>query len=197
MSDHQQRRRLRPLERRALIVEAAGHLFAQRGYDGTRLDDVAAAAGVTKPVLYRHFAGKAALYLALLERHRQDLGGFVEGLPADGTLEERLRTVLEVWFAYAETHSYAWVMLFRDTGGGAEITAFRRDVHAQARTVLAAAIEALAEWPVPKCELDPLAEMMTMARASLVLWWIETPQASRAGITSAMTRLWVRLLSPP
>ena len=63
------RRRLAPEQRRELILEAAGRRFGARGYDGTRLDEVAAAAGVTKPVLYRHFADKNALYLALLDRH--------------------------------------------------------------------------------------------------------------------------------
>ncbi|HET8950596.1 MAG TPA: helix-turn-helix domain-containing protein, partial [Solirubrobacteraceae bacterium] len=75
------RRRLAPEQRRALIVEAAGRLFGEHGYDGTRLDDVARAAGVTKPVLYRHFADKTALYLALLERHRADLGSFAGAIP--------------------------------------------------------------------------------------------------------------------
>src|SRR5215217_2517551 len=115
------RRRLAPEARRSLIVEAAGRLFGERGYDGTRLDAVAAAAGVTKPVLYRHFADKRALYLALLERHRADLGSFAGAIPAEGTLEQRLRVVLEVWFDYVETHAYAWKLLFRDSGGGPEI----------------------------------------------------------------------------
>ena len=56
-----ERRRLAPEARRKLIVEAAGRLFGERGYDGTRLDAVAAAAGGTKPVLYRHFEDKSAL----------------------------------------------------------------------------------------------------------------------------------------
>src|ERR1044072_8920073 len=93
----QPRRRLAPEHRRALIVESAGRLFGEHGYDGTRLDDVARAAGVTKPVLYRHFADKTALYLALLERHRADLGSFAAAVPPEGTLEERPRAVLAVW----------------------------------------------------------------------------------------------------
>ena len=120
------RRRLAPEQRRQLIVEAAGRLFGERGYDGTRLDDVAAAAGVTKPVLYRHFDDKTALYLALLERHREDLGSFAGAIPASGTLDQRLRAVLEVWLDYVEAHAYAWRMLFRDTRRRAEVRAFRR-----------------------------------------------------------------------
>jgi AcrR family transcriptional regulator len=190
-----QRRRLAPEQRRHLIVEAAGRRFGEHGYDKTRLDDVAAAAGVTKPVLYRHFESKTALYLALLERHREDLGTFAAAIPASGSLEERLRAVLEVWFAYVETHAYAWKMLFRDTGGGPEIQAFRLDVHARARTTLVAMIELLAEHPVPPRELEPLAELLSMGMASLVLWWIDDPAASREAIVDAIARVWLGLLA--
>ena len=193
MAEIEKRRRLAPAERRVLIVEAAGRLFGERGYDGTRLDDVAAAAGVTKPVLYRHFDNKTALYLALLERHRADLGSFAAAVPAAGTLEQRLRAVLEVWLDYVETHSYAWKMLFRDTGGGVEVEAFRREVHAQARATLVAMIRALRTTTIPRRELEPLAELLSMGMASVVLWWIEDAAASREAIADAITRVWVGL----
>jgi AcrR family transcriptional regulator len=195
MAEIEKRRRLAPAERRVLIVEAAGRLFGERGYDGTRLDDVAAAAGVTKPVLYRHFDNKTALYLALLERHRADLGSFAAAVPAAGTLEQRLRAVLEVWLDYVETHSYAWKMLFRDTGGGVEVEAFRREVHAQARATLVAMVRALSTTTIPRRELEPLAELLSMGMASVVLWWIEDAAASREAIADAITRVWVGLLT--
>jgi AcrR family transcriptional regulator len=191
------RRRLAPEDRRRLIVEAAGSLFGERGYDGTRLDAVAAAAGVTKPVLYRHFADKRALYLALLERHRADLGSFAGVLPAEGPLEARLRAVLEVWLDYVRAHSYAWRMLFRDTGGGEEVRAFRVDVHAEARAVLAGMIRHLAPpAAIPERELDPLAELLSMGMASLVLWWIETPGVEREAVLDAIARVWTGVLTP-
>jgi AcrR family transcriptional regulator len=187
--------RLAPPARRALIVEAAGRLFGQRGYDATRLDDVAAAAGVTKPILYRHFASKRELYVALLQRHRDDLGSFAGLVPREGSLEERLRAVLEAWFAYVEAHAYAWRMLFRDTGGGPEVQAFRLDVHREARAVLAGMIGALAEAPIPPAEREPLGELMSMGMASLVLWWLDDPGVPRSAIVDAMTRAWTGLLA--
>jgi AcrR family transcriptional regulator len=189
------RRRLAPEQRRRLIVEAAGRLFGERGYDGTRLDAVAGEAGVTKPVLYRHFADKTALYLALLERHREDLGSFAGAIPADGPLDARLRAVLEVWLDYVEAHDYAWRMLFRDTGGGEEVRAFRVEVHARARAVLAALIRQLAPAPIPQRELEPLAELLSMGMASLVLWWIETPGVEREAVLDAIARVWTGVLT--
>jgi AcrR family transcriptional regulator len=190
------RKRLPVAERRALIVEAAGRLFGERGYDDARLDDIAEAAGVTKPIVYRHFDGKRALYLSLLERHRQDLDSFADAIPAEGDLEQRLRAVLEVWIDYVETHSYAWKMLFRDTGGGDEVMAFRRDVHARARAVLAQIIRSLANGSIPRREIEPLAELMSMGMASLVLWWIENPGTSRRAVVDTIARVWLGLLTP-
>jgi AcrR family transcriptional regulator len=170
-------------------------LFGEQGYDGTRLDDVAAAAGVTKPVLYRHFADKAALYLALLERHREDLGSFAGAIPASGTLEPRLRAVLEVWLDYVEAHADAWRMLFRDIGGGPQIQAVRRDVHARARATLVELIAALGVDPIPRRELEPLAELLSMGMAALALWWIDDPTVSREAIADAIVRVWHGLLT--
>jgi AcrR family transcriptional regulator len=189
------RQRLPIAERRALIVEAAGRLFGDSGYDATRLDEIAAAAGVTKPIVYRHFDSKRDLYLALLDRHRDDLAGFVASIPAEGSTEQRLRAVLELWLDYVEARSYAWKMLFRDTGGGAEIAARRREVHARARAVLVELIGSLAATPVPRRELEPLAELMSMGMAALVLWWIEDAAVTRATVLDSLTTAWVRLLA--
>jgi AcrR family transcriptional regulator len=195
MAAVEQRRRLPRAERRALIVEAAGRQFGERGYDGTRLDEVATAAGVTKPILYRHFDSKKALYLALLERHRDDLASFPALIPAEGTVAERVRVVLDVWLDYVERHAYAWRMLFRDSGGDHEVHAFRIEVHARARAVLVETIRALREEPLPPGELEPLAELMSMGMAAVVLWWLDDRSQSRAAILDAMTRAWAGVLT--
>jgi AcrR family transcriptional regulator len=198
MSDAaERRRRLPPAQRRAVIVEAAGRLFAEHGFDGTRLNDVAAAAGITKPILYRHFQDKTALYLGVLQRHGQDLDTFREAIPADGTLHQRLRAVLEVWLAYVEDHAYAWKMLFRDTGGGHEIQVFRAEVQQRAREVLADLIRVLSEHPIPQRELEPIAEMMRAGMASLALQQIDNVSPPRDTILDAMLRVWTSVLAKP
>jgi AcrR family transcriptional regulator len=189
------RRRLPVAERREVIVDAAGRLFGERGYDGTRLDDIAAAAGVTKPILYRHFESKRDLYLALLARHREDLPSFTDAMPAEGSDRERLLAVLEVWLDYVEAHSYAWKMLFRDTGGGPEVHAFRQEVQARARDVLAGTIGALGGGRIPSRELEPLAELLRSGMASLVLWWVDNPQTPREALVDSIARVWLGLLA--
>ncbi len=61
-------RRLARAERREQILDAATRAFARRGFAATGLDDIAAEAGVSHVILYRHFASKTDLYRAVLER---------------------------------------------------------------------------------------------------------------------------------
>jgi AcrR family transcriptional regulator len=66
-------RRLTAEQRRHQLFAVALGLFAQRGYRATTMDDIAEAAGVTKPLLYQHFSSKRALYLELVDSIAQDL----------------------------------------------------------------------------------------------------------------------------
>jgi len=66
-------RRLTAEQRRDQLFAVALELFAQRGYRSTTMDDIADAAGVTKPLLYQHFSSKRALYLELVDSIARDL----------------------------------------------------------------------------------------------------------------------------
>src|SRR5271170_6435085 len=66
-------RRLTARQRRRQLVAVALELFARRGYRAATMDDIAEAAGVTKPLVYQHFSSKRALYLELVESVSQDL----------------------------------------------------------------------------------------------------------------------------
>ena len=61
------RQRLSAEDRRAAIIDAARTLFARNGFRGTGTSDIAAAAGCSEPVIYKHFASKQALFAAVLE----------------------------------------------------------------------------------------------------------------------------------
>jgi AcrR family transcriptional regulator len=60
------RLRLSAEERRAAVLECACHVFAKGGYQGATTAEIARGAGVTEPILYRHFRSKRELYLACL-----------------------------------------------------------------------------------------------------------------------------------
>jgi AcrR family transcriptional regulator len=179
--DPARRQRLSKSDRREVIERVASELFAERGYAATTLEQVAAAAGVTRPLLYKHFSSKRELHLTLLAQHRDALLKRVaDGLGQPGPLAERMPRVADSWFAYVEESPFAWFMLFRDTTGDPEIQAFYREMQATARNTLAALIRAEPELDLPEERIEPTAEFFRSAMTGLALWWAEHPTVSRA-----------------
>src|SRR6478609_3600247 len=72
--------RMKSAERRDAIVRSAIHLFAEKGFRGTTTRELAAAAGVTEPVLYRHFRAKRDLYAAIIEAKTGEISGLAAAL---------------------------------------------------------------------------------------------------------------------
>ena len=184
-----ERERLSADERRAVITRAAGPLFARHGYAGTRLEDIAAAADVTKPILYRHFDSKKALYLALLAKHEDDLPTFFVGVDRSSGIESTVRAILDRWFDYVRENQHAWIMLFRDSSGDEEIRALRQRVSRRARRVLAAFIAGEPGSPVPAEQVDPTAELLTSGLAGLALWWIDHPDVPKELMVDVAARM--------
>ena len=83
-------RRLTAEQRRQQLVDVALELFAHRGYRATTMDDIADAAGVTKPLVYQHFSSKRALYLELVNSIAQELLIAIRGavLEAEGPRQQ-------------------------------------------------------------------------------------------------------------
>lgn len=179
-------------ERRELIALAAGRLFAAKGYAGTRMEDVAAAADVTKPMVYRHFDSKKDLYLALLARHEDDLPSFFEGVDlseADRSADSLVRAILEIWLDYVRANAHAWAMLFRDNSGDEEIQAFRLRVSRSAREVMAAFIAQRAGSRMPPEQVEPTAELLTSGLAGLAMWWIDRPEVPKPVVVDVAARM--------
>ena len=189
------RKRLPAAERRQLIMSAAGEAFGARGYDGVTLDAIAAAAGVTKPILYRHFASKDELYLALLDRHRDEMPSFLAGVPEGLPLVELTAAILDGWFAYAERRAYSWRMIFRDGGGGEDIRASRERMYTDARAVLIGFLELHPAFDVAAADLETTAEVIRGGLSALVLYGQEHPGATRRSLVEAGTRMIVGLAS--
>lgn len=193
MAEGTARRRLKKPERRRLIEDAASALFAQRGYAETRLDDIAAAAGVTKQLLYQHFPSKKALHIALLEKHRDGiLTRLTETMRTHGRLIERLPRVLDAWFAYLEDHPYAAKLLFADTTGDPDVQAVYRDNHAAARTVTVSLLKAEPELGIRDDRMEPLAEFVRSATTGLALWWADHPEVPRSTVVEVTVDMLVR-----
>ena len=133
------RKRLKADARREVIEQAALEFFAERGYHGASVDEIARRSGVTPPVVYDHFASKLDLHKRLLERTRDELlEMWREHLAGDEPAEERIPRALDAWARYVQEHPYAPRIFFHETTGDPEIQAIHAEVQAQARVALGA-----------------------------------------------------------
>ena len=128
----------------AVIEAAATEVFAERGYQAATIDEIARRSGVSAPVVYDHFESKADLHARLLERHLAEMRSvWAAHLTGDEPAEMRIPRALDAWFAYVESHPYAWRMIFRDTSGDAEVQAAHREIQAQSSRGLLPLLETL------------------------------------------------------
>jgi AcrR family transcriptional regulator len=192
------RRRLTAAARREVIERAATEVFAERGYQGASIDEIARRSGVTPPVVYDHFASKRDLYRRLLERHFAELREvWRTHFPGNDPPGQRMARSFDAWFAYIETHPFAGRMLFRETSGDPEVEA----IHAEVAAVSSAAIMPLfaaepgAENLAGSLDADGLAMAWVVLRGvlqGLALWWVDHPQVPRERVVAtAMNSLWV------
>lgn len=92
------RRRLPRAERRAQLLSVATSKFGERGYHPTSMDDIAEAAGVTKPVLYQHFSSKEDLYISVIQQVGEVLRERIDGFAFEGaTTYDRVREGIDVF----------------------------------------------------------------------------------------------------
>lgn len=93
------RRRLPRAERRAQLLSVATSKLGERGYHPTSMDDIAEAAGVTKPVLYQHFSSKEDLYISVIQQVGEVLRERIDGFAFEGaTTYDRVREGIDVFF---------------------------------------------------------------------------------------------------
>jgi AcrR family transcriptional regulator len=163
--------RLPAAERRAQLLRTAVPLFAERGYHATSMNDVAEAAGVTKPVLYQHFSSKRELFVELLADIGSELRDTIAKATADAEgPRQQIEDGFRAYFDYVASSTDSFRVLF---GSGA-----RRDPEfaSFARAVESSIAATIAELIV--VEGEPVAQRLLLAH-------------SIVGMTEAASRYWL------
>jgi len=173
------RRRLTGGQRREAILAAATAVFAERGYNGASVDDVASAAGVSKALIYEHFPSKKDLHASLVDREVADLFARLEANAASGAHGEALmRGGVDAFLGFVEERRTAYRMLFRDAAD-AEVAEVLDRVEAQA-VGLIVALGAEEVRGVPPADREVFARLLTGAVRALADWWLDHPDVPRA-----------------
>jgi AcrR family transcriptional regulator len=184
-------------DRRVLILEAAREAFAEGGYQGTSLDSIAERAGVSKALLYEHFASKRELHAAMLETHVHELIERLNDALADADPgEERLRAGLDAFFTFLEERRGASAILLRNTGDpdvADWLARLREAVGAQIVTLMTEeAAQLIAADPELRTEIELIAQQQIGAIQSLADWWGEHRDVPKEKLVAAVMDLfWV------
>ena len=184
-------------DRRELILEAARECFAEGGYHRTSLDAIAERAGVSKALLYEHFASKRELHAAMLEAHVRELIERIETALVDAEPGEgRLQAGLEAFFDFIEERRGASAILLRNTGDPdvAEwLARLREAIGAQVVTLMTEEAEQLIrEDPELRGAIEMIAQQQIGAIQSLADWWGEHREVPKERvIATAMDFAWI------
>ena len=106
------RRRMPRAEREALMLDVAEQIFGELGYQASSMDEIAARAGVSKPMLYHYYGSKERLFLACLRRARDGMrGAILAGVGAGTQPDEQLYLALVGWYRFMDEHPALWTMI--------------------------------------------------------------------------------------
>ena len=189
------RRRLGRDERRRLLLDAALHLFAERGYDHASVNNIAIAAGTTVSVLYDHFASKEELYATVLEEQWMSVlaeqGQRVMGAPRGYT---RLRTAFDYLFEWFEQHPLAFTLIFGEMKGPPSVVAIHEQHLRRATAVIAGYLLGIDESESRHPALaDPAvwiaAEWVKGGTYAVARWWYGNRQVTRDELVDRVMEL--------
>lgn len=177
------RSRLSRDERMAQTLGVAHGLFAERGYGAVTMEEIAAAVGVTKPLLYNYFGNKERLYIACLERAGDALTRTVgEAIVDTESPGDALASGVRAFFAFLDSDRAAWAVLFDETLPGSGEVADRVAAYRDQIVALVSA-SLLAQLPDPrrkraKVEIEALSAALLGAAEELARWWLRTEAIS-------------------
>jgi AcrR family transcriptional regulator len=177
------RTRLSRDDRMEQTLEAAHGLFAERGYAAVTMDEIAAAIGVTKPLLYNYFGNKERLYIACLERAGDALiATIAESVGETANPGDALGAGVRAFFSFLDTDRSAWAVLFDETlPHGGEV--FDRVASYRGQIVDLVSASLLAQLPERsrkgvQVEVEALSTALLGASEALARWWLRTEAIS-------------------
>ncbi len=108
-------RRLSGTERRAQLIDVGRILFAQRGFEGTSMEEIADRAKVSKPILYEHFGGKEGLYAVIVDREMDYIVRRIVEAIGTGSARERIEKATLAFLTYVKDHPDGFAVLSQDS----------------------------------------------------------------------------------
>jgi AcrR family transcriptional regulator len=176
-------------QRREQLISIGRQLFAERGFDATSIEEVAARAKVSKPVVYEHFGGKEGLYAVVVDREVRSLLERITTALTSGHPRELLEQAALALLDYIEGETNGFQVLVRDSPVGSTSGTFSsvlNDVAHQVEHVLGAEFKARGYDP-------KLAELYSQSLVGMVAltgrWWLEVRKPRKETVAAHLVNL--------
>ncbi|MDU0478218.1 TetR/AcrR family transcriptional regulator [Staphylococcus chromogenes] len=182
------RRRMTGEQRREQLISIGRELFAERGFEGASVEEIAARAGVSKPVVYEHFGGKEGIYAAVVERDKKGLEETMVQSLESGRARERIESAVLAVLTYIENNSDGFQILVRDMNQGQERTysTLLNNIVGQASHILAQSFDRKGYDP----ELAVLYGQALVGMISMTAqWWLDTREPSKEVVATHIVNL--------
>ena len=159
-------------ERREQLLDIGRHLFAERGFEGTSIEEIAARADVSKPVVYEHFGGKEGLYAVVVDREVSRLLTMATQILGGDHTREKFEGAAVALLRYIEDNSDGFRILVRDSpaSGAGTFGSLLSDIASQVEYILGDVFTARGYDP----KLAPMyAQMLVGMVAATGQWWLD------------------------
>ncbi|PFG29046.1 TetR family transcriptional regulator [Corynebacterium renale] len=184
------KKRMTGKQRREQLIEIGRELFAERGFEGTSMEEIAGRARVSKPVVYEHFGGKEGLYAVVVDREMRALEEVVTSALKSGRSRQRIEKTVLALLTYVEKDTAGFQILARD-GSGPDMSTPKYS------TLLNSAIAELAHILAANFERNNLnpgdAVMYSQALVGMVsstaLWWLDNPEIPKREVAAHIVNL--------
>jgi len=184
------RSRMTGRERREQLIGIGRKLFADKGFEATTVEEIAAQAGVSKPVVYEHFGGKEGLYAVVVDRELQSLLESITGaLDSAGTSRQLIERAALALLDYIETSTDGFRILVRDSPPGQQTGTF-----ASLMSDVASQVEYILEAQFKRRRLDtkaaPMYAQMLVGMVALTgQWWLDSRKIKKADVAAHLVNL--------
>jgi AcrR family transcriptional regulator len=177
-------------QRRQQLLDIGRELFAQKGFEATSIEEIAARAEVSKPVVYEHFGGKDGLYAVVVDREmRLLLDHFTSALSAPGHPRELLERAALVLLEYIEVDTDGFRVLTRDapvTCGGGSFSSLIGEVARKVEHILGRQFDARGYEP----HLAALHSQALVGMVALVgQWWLDNRSLDKSEVAAHLVNL--------
>ncbi|HEX8085065.1 MAG TPA: TetR/AcrR family transcriptional regulator [Solirubrobacteraceae bacterium] len=163
------------------LLDVAERLFAEAGYGGTSIETIAADAGVTKPLVYRHFGSKEGVYLACLRRARGQMEAMMaEAWAGAEGLRGKLEAGADAYFRFVESEPLRWRVLHgSDSGVPPAVAEEATQMHLATERGFTALLAGTAAADADPQRILAFCHAIGGAGHQLAQWWLRTPGISR------------------